>query len=218
MFARTASRTAALVALSALATAQAPAFSIAPKSHASLLELTQGPSLAGIPVGPGASGLVIGLWIDPTFGQLGSMTGELFDAAGNLEYSLVATVSEYIAAGSTLRFGGISGKLYKGSAPAGIKVSGDWTIDPVTNKGTFKLTCYLSAISPTAPLLAIGSMEGVLGKPLSALAGGDEEAVPVPSAGAGSPGSLGSFSSKGATGGGGGTPVQRDFRGRWKMI
>jgi hypothetical protein len=214
MFARTTGRTAVLIALSALATAQAPSLSIRPKSHASLLDVTQGgSSLAGIPYELEASGLVIGLWIDPSMIQLGSMTGELFDAAGNLEYSLVATVSEYIAAGSTLRFGGISGKLYKGGAPAGIQVSGGWTLDPATNKGTFELSCYLSAFSPTAPLLSLGSMEGVLEKPLSASA--EEAAVPVPSA-AGSKGSLGTFSKKG--GGGGGPLVQRDFRGRWKMI
>ena len=214
MFARTA-RTArlgaALVALSALATAQAPAFSIQARSHANLLDVTQeGSSLASIPFNLEASGLVVGLWIDPSFSQLGSMTGELYDAAGNLEYSLAATVSEYIAAGSTLRFGGISGKLYKGGAQAGIQVSGDWTIDPVTNKGTFELSCYLSAFSPTAPLLALGSMEGVLGKPLVGLSG-----VPVPPASGEPLGSFGSFSKKGAFGG---TLVQRDFRGRWKMI
>jgi hypothetical protein len=210
MFARTARRAAALIALSALATAQSPLLSIAPKSHASLLELP--PSLAGIPSGVQPSGLVIGLWIDPSLAQLGSMTGELFDAAGNLEYSLAATVSEYIASGSTLRFGGISGMLYKGSGSAGIEVSGDWTLDPVTNKGTFELTCYLSAPSPTAPLLAIGSMKGVLGKPLGGSA--EAAAVPVSSEPGGALGSFGSFSGQGTSGG----VVARDFRGRWKMI
>lgn len=215
MFARTARRAAVLIALSALATAQAPALSIRAKSHANLLDLTQGgSSLASIPFSLEESGLVVGLWIDPSFSQLGSMTGELYDAAGNLEYSLAATVSEYIAAGSTLRFGGISGKLYKGGAPAGIQVSGDWTIDPVTNKGTFEISCYLSAASPTAPLLALGSMKGVLGKPLVSISG-VQAAVPVPPAAGGSPGSLGSFSKKGAPGG---PLVERDFRGRWKMI
>lgn len=217
MFARTARRAAVLIALSALATAQAPAFSIRAKSHANLLDLTQGgSSLASIPFSLEESGLVVGLWIDPSFSQLGSMTGELYDAAGNLEYSLVATVSEYIAAGSTLRFGGISGKLYKGGAFSGIKVSGDWTIDPATNKGTFELSCHLAAFSPTAPLLVLGSMKGVLGKPLVSISGGDAEAaVPVPPAAGGSLGSFGSFSKKGAPGG---PVVQRDFRGRWKMI
>ena len=114
----------------------------------------------------------------------------------------------------TLRFGGISGSLYEGSASSGIKVSGSWTLDPATNKGTFELSCYLAGVSPTAPLLSLGSMEGVLGKPLVSLA---QAAVPVPPTSGGSPGSHGSFSKKGG-GGGTGPQVLRDFRGRWKMI
>jgi hypothetical protein len=202
-----------LVALTGVVCAGAPAPE-AQKTSAS----HGGSSLSPIPKGA-SYGLAAGLWIDPSFTQLGSMSGELFDAGGGLEYVLIAKTSEFIAQGEPgLRFGGIWGELYEpNGAATGIEVAGEWLIDESTGKGSFQLTCFLGGASPTAPLLALGSVDGALGKPKQLSTGCIVLAASVPVPGEVSAG--GPLVPHGqAPGGSSASLVLRDFRARWTMI
>lgn len=161
-------------ALPALASAQSGALSAT--SAATLGDLsTVAPLLESMPFGPHSAlerGVLVGDWIDPSYAAVGSMAAGLYDDHGALEFDLFAQLSEYIASGAGQRFGGIQGKLYQQGAATAIQVGGTWTLDTATNCGAFDIDLYLGGVSPTAPLLAVGSVRGRLGAPQGAGAAG----------------------------------------------
>jgi hypothetical protein len=157
----------AAAALPALASAQSAALSAT--SAATLGDLsTVAPLLEPMPFGPHSAferGVLVGGWIDPSYAAVGSMAAGLYDEDGELEFDLSALLFEYIASAAGQRFGGIQGQLYQQGVATAIQVGGTWTIDTATNRGTFELDLYLGGVSPTAPLLAVGSVKGRLGAP-----------------------------------------------------
>lgn len=161
-------------ALPALASAQSGALSAT--SAATLGDLsTVAPLLESMPFGPHSElerGVIVGGWIDPSYAAVGSMAAGLYDDHGELEFDLFAQLSEYIASGAGQRFGGIQGKLYQQGVATAIQVGGTWNLDTATNRGTFDIDLYLGGVSPTAPLLAVGSVQGRLGAPQGAGAAG----------------------------------------------
>ena len=183
---------AAPLALAALGLSAGAQTAARAEVHSELTHAT--PTLPFMPA-PGGSlqqGLALGDWHEPSLAKTGSMAARLLDEDGALEYDLYGVVSEYVALGSSMRFGGIRGRLFEGSNPLPIEVVGSWVIDLPENRGTFEIELFLGGFSPTAPLLSLGSVEGRIGKPGGYPAAGGAGVAP------------GGVAPKGATSGSGG--------------
>ena len=91
-----------------------------PQSVQNLTEL-EGASALTLPGSQSIpQGLVVGAWVDPSPTSMGSLTGGLYGESGQLEYDLVARLSEFIAPAGGARAGAIEGKLFQGQVPTGI--------------------------------------------------------------------------------------------------
>jgi hypothetical protein len=202
MFARTSSLAIALALV--LPAAAGQQYSISSQQIENRSGLEEGGTLGANPVNLSSLGKSAGDWVDPSLSKAGSMSGAMIDATGAHRFDVQAVLTETPIAGfqPRKRYGTISGALaVPGEAPS-ILMSGSWRLDTYVNKGDFKTQLYMQGPTPMAPMLLLGSMDGVLRRPQA-------QVKSAPSGGSSGSSSLGLHEPS--------MRVERSFAGRWSM-